>query len=135
MADGFTTAARNTYHDAGWAAIAATPFVSLHSGDPGTTGANECSSNGYSRQACSIGSSTGGVKQNATAITFGPAATADWSILYYALWTAQTDGTFLGYWTLKDVNGDPLLVAAAVPVDSVAKFAAGELKFTIADAA
>lgn len=133
MSDGLVASALNTYHDGGWTAIAATPFVSLHSDVPGTNGAHELSGNGYSRQCCTVGTSSGGIKQNSTAVSFGPASGSQWSIKYYALWTAAVNGTFLGYWTLRDDEGTPLAQAVSVPVDSVAKFSAGELKFTLAN--
>lgn len=44
------------------------PFVSLHSADPGTTGASELAST--TRQACSWNAASGGAKTNSSALTF-----------------------------------------------------------------
>ena len=134
MADGLIAAALDLYHDAGWTGLGASLYLSLHSGAPSTTGANELSANGYARQACTIGASSSGTKTNANSINFGP-ATAQWSILYYGLWTAVSGGTFLGYWTLRDSGGTVLGSAATVPIDQLARFAAGELDFVLANAA
>lgn len=51
-------------------------FVSLHTGDPATTGANENpATGGYARQACSWAAASGGSKTNTTALTFSTAGT------------------------------------------------------------
>ena len=135
MAAGLVAAALDDFVDAGFAGLGATLFVSLHSANPSTTGANEVAAsggpaNGYARKQVTLAASSAGVKANSAALTFGPAS-AEWSIWYYGLWTAATGGTFLGYWTLRD-NADALLLAAeTVAVAASAVFSIGELTFTV----
>ena len=50
--------------------------VSLHSADPGTTGASENANTGsYARQACSWNAASAGAMTNATALTFATSGT------------------------------------------------------------
>ena len=58
-------AARNTAMDA-----VTIDAMSLHSGFPGETGANELTGSGYARQTTSFNASSGGVRTLATAETF-----------------------------------------------------------------
>ena len=56
-------------------------FASLHTGDPGETGASELSSgSGYARQSASFAAAVdpAGTTTNQNALTFGPAATSNW---------------------------------------------------------
>lgn len=67
-------------------------YLSVHTADPGTTGANEATGGSYARQqntwgAVSNGSITG------TAKTFTPGAG---TFAFGGYWTAATGGTFLG---------------------------------------
>lgn len=69
-------------------------FISLHSADPGTTGASELSGSGYARQAIAFSTGASQAIHNNALITFGPAS-GDWSAAtYYGLWSAITAGTF-----------------------------------------
>ena len=52
--------------------------VSLHSGFPGTTGANEISGGSYARVPVSVGAATGGVRTSASASLLVPASTVRW---------------------------------------------------------
>lgn len=68
-------------------------FLSLHSADPSTTGANEISggSPAYARQAPVWGSASGGVV--AATVTFDvPAST---TVAFVGVWSAVTGGTYL----------------------------------------
>lgn len=67
-------------------------YLSVHTGDPSTTGANELSGGGYARQALSWGSASAGAV-TAAAVAFAiPAST---TIAYIGFWTASSGGTFL----------------------------------------
>lgn len=69
--------------------------VSLHSGDPGGTGANEISggSPAYARKAETFAAAVAGETEFATDVTFDvPAVT----VAHVGYWTAVTAGTFLG---------------------------------------
>lgn len=80
---------------AGQAVLAAgtTYYLSLHSADPGTTGASEFSGGGYVRQAIVFATWASGSSSNNAAISVpnsgGTAAT------YIGIWTASTSGTYL----------------------------------------
>lgn len=71
-------------------------YASLHTADPGTTGASEVTggSPAYARQAVTWGSASGGSVSTSAAVTFNvPAGT---TIAYVGLWSALTGGTFQG---------------------------------------
>jgi hypothetical protein len=86
---GYTTAAEN-------AAITGikngATYISLHTGDPGTTGAAELTGGTYARVATTWpGSPTSGSITGSAAQINVPAAN---TITYWGLWTASTGGTF-----------------------------------------
>jgi hypothetical protein len=70
-----------------------TYYLSLHSGDTSTTGANEFTGGGYARQAIVFGSASGGViASNASQTVPNAGSTA---ATYVGIWTAATAGTFM----------------------------------------
>lgn len=66
--------------------------VAMHTGDPGTTGANEnANTGGYARQACSWNASSGGsAKTNSTALSITTAGTV--AVPYFGGWDSATYG-------------------------------------------
>lgn len=67
--------------------------VSLHTGDPSTTGANEnASTGGYARQACSWNNASSGSKTNSSALTFATAGST--AVTYFGTWSASSGGTY-----------------------------------------
>lgn len=66
--------------------------VSLHSADPGDTGADELSSANYSRQPITWNPASGGVASNAEPVTFE--LSAGDAAMYSGLWSA--DGQWCG---------------------------------------
>jgi hypothetical protein len=70
-----------------------TPYVSLHTADPGETGASEATGGSYARQSASFGAAASGAIANDAAISFTamPAAT----ITHVGVWDASTAGNFL----------------------------------------
>jgi hypothetical protein len=67
------------------------PDVSLHVGDPGTTGASENANAGsYARQACSWNAASGGSKTNSTALTFSTAGSV--AVTHFGTWSSATYG-------------------------------------------
>lgn len=62
--------------------------VSLHSDNPGTTGSNEISGGGYSRQAFSFAPASGGKRVANAAAVFNVQSGA--SILWVAYWSGST---------------------------------------------
>jgi len=76
--------------------LAGVAYASLHSDDPGTTGANELSGNGYgTRPLVSFGvADAKSISNDAACET--PQASGNWAAAtYMGLWTAATEGTFI----------------------------------------
>lgn len=69
-------------------------YISLHTGDPGTSGANEVSggSPAYARKAVVWTASTGGTASAAEVIFDVPPGT----YTHFGAWTSATGGTFRG---------------------------------------
>jgi len=93
-----------------------TPRVSLHTADPGLTGANEVTGDAYARQAATFGApATGGTGRqvaNSAAVTFASLDSAtSRTVTHAGVWDAATLGNFLYRIDLaasKVVNaGDP----------------------------
>ena len=72
-------------------ASATSTWVSLHTADPGPTGANEYA--GVTRVQFSAGTPTGGVISNTTLIVF--ATSGSTPVTHVGVWTALTGGTYL----------------------------------------
>lgn len=70
-----------------------TYYLSLHSADPGTTGANEFSGGGYARQAIVVTSASAGVCSNTLALAVPNAGTT--AATHLGVWSASTSGTYL----------------------------------------
>lgn len=80
------------------AVTAVAGFLSLHTADPGTTGANEVTGGSYIRQSITWASASGGSQLSSNGQTFA-GMPAEAGNLWIGLWSASTSGTF--YW------GDP----------------------------
>lgn len=75
-------------------------FASLHTGDPGTTGASEATggSPAYARKSITWNAASGGaLDNNANPVFDVPAGTYS----HFGLWSAPTAGTFYGGGTLS----------------------------------
>jgi len=70
-----------------------TAYVSLHTGDPGETGADEAAGGSYARQSAAFDASASGATANAADITFTAMPTA--TITHIGVWDASTTGNFL----------------------------------------
>jgi len=105
--------------------LTTTAYVSLHTADPGTTGANEVSGGAYARQGPVAFTNAGSeptVASNSTIVTF-PAATAPWGTIgWLGIWTAATAGTFQG--------SGALTASKAINSGDTARFLAGALTIT-----
>lgn len=67
------------------------PDASLHTADPGTTGASENANSGsYARQACSWNAASGGNKTNSSSLTFSTLGTI--AVAYFGTWSSATYG-------------------------------------------
>lgn len=73
--------------------VTATPFLSLHTAEPGETGANEVAGGSYARQSITFAVAASGAAANSSAESFTgmPAVT----ITHAGLWDASTVGNFL----------------------------------------
>jgi hypothetical protein len=89
---GFSTIGKNTMLNA----LPAAPYVSLHSSDPGDTGAAEIAGGApaYARQTGALATSTTSARSLTVASTHNvPAST---TVAYVGLWSAASGGTFYG---------------------------------------
>lgn len=131
MAD-FSTYLRNQLRDHVFRTASFTKpgdiFVSLHTGDPGRTGANEVTGGSYARIQrdpldANWSATADGHAENLASITF-PAPTANWGVVTHAgIWDALSGGNFLAR---ADVTPDKTVNNG----DPAPSFAAGALDFT-----
>lgn len=68
-------------------------YVSLHTADPSTTGANETTGGGYARISVPYAAATGGTATATAVVVSIPGSTAH---THFGLWSAATAGTFRG---------------------------------------
>jgi hypothetical protein len=93
----------------------ATPYVSLHTADPGETGADEVTGGSYARQAGSFTTASGGAVETDADLEFEsmPACT----VTHVGVWDAESNGNFLWGGALtasKQVNaGDTFKIASS----------------------
>ena len=81
-----TTEANQALSTTGWS------YVSLHTADPGTTGASEVTRGTYARVAVTWNSPSGGSVSNSGALSINlPAST---TASYFGVWSATTAGTY-----------------------------------------
>lgn len=94
-----------------------TPYVSLHTGDPGTTGASEVSGSSYARQAGSFGNASSGAVSTDAQVNFVdmPACT----VTHVGIWDAISGGNFL--W------GGALSSSVVVGAGNIFRFNTGNL--------
>ncbi len=83
--------------------------LSLHSGDPGTTGANEITggSPAYARKAATWGTAASGSRTLSSAVQFDVAASTQ--VSHFGTWTALTGGNFLGGDALRDSSNNAVV--------------------------
>lgn len=99
MATVFSNDGKNSLLD-GFAADAV--FASLHTGNPGTNGANEVTggSPAYARKSVSwAAAASGALASNAQIVFDVPTGT---TIQYVGFWSASTSGTFYGHVTITN---------------------------------
>jgi hypothetical protein len=73
-------------------------YISAHTGNPSTNGANEVSGGSYARQQTTWGSASNGSRVGSQVHIPVPSGT---TVTYWGLWSASTSGTFLGAWQLS----------------------------------
>src|SRR5580765_3990565 len=77
-----------------------TYYLSLHTGDPGTTGASEGTDG---RKAITFASSSGGTQASNLAQSW-PSAVGGQTYAFFGLWTAASAGTYLRGGTLTSIT-------------------------------
>ena len=81
-----TTEANQALTTTGWS------YVSLHTADPGTTGASEVTGGSYARVAVTWNAASSGSVTNSGALSLNlPAST---TASYFGVWSASTSGTY-----------------------------------------
>lgn len=106
----------------------ATVYISLHTGDPGETGANEvASSNGYAREPSTNNNTNwpaavSGVKSNGTAITMDTPSGSWGTVSHFGIWDASSGGNF---WF-----GGALAVSKAINSGDTVQFGIGDIDVT-----
>lgn len=88
--------------------LTGTSYISLHSANPGTTGASEITggSPAYARKQATWAAASGGSKSLSAAVQFDVAAST--SVSYFGIWDALTAGNFIGGEALRDDSGNPV---------------------------
>jgi len=96
-------------------------YLSLHTADPGSTGANEATGGSYARQAIPKVAPSSGTYTSDAAITFAsmPAGT----FTHVGLWDAATAGNY--------IDGDALTASKTVDAGDTIQFASGALTATL----
>jgi len=107
----------------------ATVYISLHTADPGETGANEvASAKGYAREpvtnnATNWPAAAAGSKSNGTVITMDTPIGAGWGLVtYFGIWDALSAG--------NNLFGGLLTVAKTINAGDLVQFGVGELDIT-----
>ncbi len=84
-------------------------YMSMHSADPGTTGASEITggSPAYARKAVTWGAASSGTRNMSAAVVFDIPSGSN--VSHYGLWTAATGGVFQGGDSLRDGSNNPVV--------------------------
>ena len=93
---------------------AAATYISAHTADPGTGGANEVAGGTYARQQTTWAAASGGSRTGSQVSIPIPAST---TVTHWGLWSAATAGTFYGSYDMADETfsaGGNLLVTPTV---------------------
>lgn len=114
---GFTDAVLNAAIDA---VAALGDYISAHTGDPSTTGANEVAGGTYAREQTTWGSAASGDQTGSQVSIDIPAGT---TVTHWGIWTAVSGGTFRGGFALSPSEGfgaaGVLNVTPTVDVDNL----------------
>jgi hypothetical protein len=70
--------------------------LSLHTADPGVSGANEVSGSAYARQnvTASFPAASGGTLENNVAVVFPTVTSPAYTVTHWGLWSASSAGTY-----------------------------------------
>lgn len=103
---------------------ATTYYLSLHTDDPGTTGANEVTGGSYVRQATTFGSAVLGVSYSTNPQAFSGMPAESTGVPYFGIWTTSTGGTYL-------FGGLTTNVGTSFPAGATVSFAIGLISVQI----
>jgi hypothetical protein len=97
-------------------------FLSLHTTDPGTTGANEVAGGSYARQAIAFGAASGGTAASSSGQTFTnmPSVAGN---LWIGTWTLVSAGVY-------EWGGATAAVTGPIPAGASVVFATGAVTGT-----
>lgn len=107
----------------------ATVYVSLHTGAPGGTGANETSGTGYARiavtnNATNFPAASGAAKSNGTLFQFATPGAGGWgTVTHVGTWDASTAGNHL--------NGGALAISKTINEGDDVEIPIGDIDFTM----
>lgn len=99
----------------------ATVYVSLHTADPGTTGASEVTGGSYARQSAAFSAASGASASNSGAVNFTgmPSAT----VTHIGFWDAASAGNFQ--------QSGALSGSVAVAAGNTLQFAVGAVTYQV----
>lgn len=106
----------------------ATVYLSLHTADPGETGASETSGTGYARKSVTnnntnFPAAAAGAKSLNVTTTFATPGAGGWgSVTHFGIWDAASSGNFL--------FGGALAIAKVINEADTVSFAGGTLTVT-----
>ena len=96
---GFTN---TTLNEAVEAVTALGDWISAHTGDPSTTGANEVAGGSYGREQTTWGSASSGDQTGSQVSITIPGGN---TVTYWGIWSASSGGTFRGGFELDTPEG------------------------------
>jgi hypothetical protein len=70
-------------------------YISLHTADPGTTGANEATGTGYARGSSTFPAASGGTGSTGTQASVTARTGTATAATHVGIWTASSAGTFI----------------------------------------
>ena len=114
-----TVASADTMLTAGPCVPSTTYYLSLHSADPGTTGASEITGGSYARQAITFGAASAGSQASTNSQAFSNMPAEAGGVPYFGVWTAATGGTYL--------CGGTTNLSAAISAGAAVNFATGSI--------
>lgn len=107
----------------------ATLYVSLHTADPGETGANETTGTAYAREpvtnnATNFPAAAAGAKSNGTLIQFDTPGAGGWgTVTHLGIWDALSAGNF--------ICGGALAISKTINESDDVEIAIGDLDITL----
>lgn len=119
-----TTANENAMLTAAPCVPATTYYLSLHSADPGTTGASEITGGSYARQAITFGTPASGSQASTNSQSFTNMPAEAGGTPYFGLWSAASGGTYEGGGTTSGLSG-------AISAGSTVSFATGAVTLSV----